>query len=77
MLLKTLHALHFTSNATQVIVNSKPVYLTEHLPDAFLQQKNALMPRFKEARSKKQKAYWRTQNGNYVLYVDDVKITAP
>ena len=57
--------------------NYRPVYVSDHLPVEFLRQKKALMPQFKIARNNSQKTYWRAENGNYVLYIDGVKITAP
>ena len=57
--------------------NSKQtVYVTQHLPDAFLQQKKALLPKFKSAKLNKQNTYWKAEGGEYVLYVDDVKCCA-
>ena len=50
-------------------------YVTEHLPKASLEQKNLLMPYFIKARMNKQKTFWRAENGKYVLYVDNEKIS--
>ena len=52
------------------------VYVTEHLPKAFLEQKKLLMPYFKKARMNKQKTFWQAENGKYVLYVDNEKISS-
>ena len=51
------------------------VYVAEHLPKAFLEQKNLLMPYIKKARMNKQKTFWRAENGKYVLYVNNKKIS--
>ena len=59
------------------IVNARPVYITDHLPELFLRQKKALLPQFKQARKNKQKVFWRVENGNYVLFINDEKIYAP
>ena len=55
--------------------NESTVYVIEHLPKAFLEQKKLLMPYFKKARMNKQKTFWRAANGEYVLYVDNEKIS--
>ena len=51
------------------------VYVIEHLPKAFLKQKELLMPYFKKARMNEQKTFWRAENGEYVLYMDNKKIS--
>ena len=50
------------------------VYITDHLPKAFLMQKRSFMPEIKAARQAKQKTYWKIENGRYNLYVNDVKV---
>ena len=44
------------------------VYITEHLPHKFQQQRKLLLPQFKEAKKKKQKAVWKALDGNYTLF---------
>ena len=54
---------------------SKPVYITEHLPHLLYQQKKKLLPLFKDAKNKKEPTKWAI-DGNYCLYIKDVKRTA-
>ena len=54
--------------------NTLPVYVTEHLPKDFQNQKKRLMPQFKEARKLNKSTYWRVVQGQYCLFVDNVKI---
>ena len=49
----------------------KSVYITEHLPKEFQEQRKRLLPRFKEAKKSGQKTKWAITNGSYCLYVDD------
>ena len=49
----------------------KSVYITEHLPKEFQEQRKRLLPRFKEAKKPGQKTKWAITNGFYCLYVDD------
>ena len=67
----------FNEEKKKSIVNARPVYITDHLPELFLRQKKALLPQFKQARKNKQKVFWRVENGNYVLFINDEKIYAP
>ena len=46
------------------------MYVTEHLPDALFKQMKLLMP---QAKLNKQNAYWRVENEDYVLYIDEVR----
>ena len=55
----------------------EPVFITEHLPPAFQQQKKVLMPFFKEARLKGQKTQWRVVNAKYSLFIDNKKCVLP
>ena len=57
--------------------HSPYVYVTEHLPAKFQQQRKLLLPDFKEAKRKKQPTYWRAIDGNYCLFVDGDKIDLP
>ena len=54
--------------------NNPTVYITEHLPHNFQQQWKLLLPQFKEAKKKKQKAVWKALNGNYTLFIDDKQV---
>ena len=67
----------FNEEKKKSIVNARPVYITHHLPELFLRQKKALLPQFKQARKNKQKVFWRVENGNYVLFINDEKIYVP
>ena len=67
----------FNKEKKRSIVNARPVYITDHLPELFLRQKKALLPQFKQARKNKQKVFWPVENGNYVLFINDEKIYAP
>ena len=67
----------FNEEKKKSIVNARPVYITDHLLELFLRQKKALLPQFKQARKNKQKVFWRVENGNYVLFINDEKIYAP
>ena len=53
------------------------VYITEHLPKLFQEERKLLMPYFKKARSLKQKTNWRAENGHYCLYIDNIKVDIP
>ena len=54
--------------------NNPTVYITEHLPHKFQQQWKLLLPQFKEAKKKNQKAIWKALNGNYALFIDDKQV---
>ena len=64
-----------SSNNTQER-NRQSVYITDHLPKLFYQQKKELMPLFREARSDNKKTRWAIENGSYCLYVNETKHTA-
>jgi len=49
------------------------VYVTEHLLSIQLQQKKELHTKFKEAGDK---TYWTIEEGNYCLYINNIKHTA-
>ena len=55
-------------------VDTKPHYITEHFPKQFQQERKALLPQFKEAKSMKKKVSWRAENCHYSLYVNNVKV---
>ena len=51
-----------------------PVYITDHLPQAFLEQKKLLLPAFKEARKLGEKTKWVAKSGEYCLFVDNHRV---
>ena len=51
------------------------MYVTEHLPKLFQEQKKSLLSQFKEAKMKKLKTAWQIVNGSYCLYVENEKIS--
>ena len=53
------------------------VSITEHLPKQFQQERKLLLPLFKEAKRRKQKAVRKVENGHYLLYVDGLKVDLP
>ena len=53
---------------------AKPVFVTEHLPKSYYEQKKALMPLFKKARNENKKTSWAVINGDYSLLVDGVRV---
>ena len=61
-------------NENDEFIAKRYVYVTAHLPKAFLMQKRSFMPEFKAARQTKQKTYWKIQNGRYNLCVNDIKV---
>ena len=56
---------------------SPPIYVTEHLPKKFQEQRKLLLPYYKEAKLKKQKTFWKALDGNYVLFVNGEKVEIP
>ena len=54
--------------------NTPTVYVTDHLPQLYQQQRKRLLPVFNEARSQNRKTSWRIINGEYCLFVDNVKV---
>ena len=53
---------------------AKPVFVTEHLPTPYYEQKKALMSLFKKARNENKKTSWAVINGDYSLLVDGVRV---
>ena len=49
----------------------RSVYIAEHLPEEFHEQRKRLLSRFKEAKKSGQKTKWALTNGSYCSYVDD------
>ena len=54
---------------------SKSVYITKYLHNLLNQQKKKLLPLFKEAKNNKEPTKWSIVDGNYFLYIKDVKHT--
>ena len=54
--------------------SSPYVYITDHLPRAFQEQRKKLFPYFNKARADKQKTKWQIENGEYCLHVDNEKV---
>ena len=52
---------------------AKPIYISEHLPKPYYEQKKKLLLLFKKAREKKQKITWGLSDGDYCLFMDGVK----
>ena len=52
------------------------IFVTEHLPKAFYKQKKLLLSAFRKARKAGKTTMWTVQNGNYSLFVDDVRVFA-
>lgn len=51
------------------------IYVQEHLPDRMAKQRKMLIPKFKQARSEKQKTRWAIDKNtaDYILYINRVK----
>ena len=54
--------------------SSPYVYITDHLPRAFQEQRKKLLPSFNKARADKQKTKWQIENGIYCLYINNEKV---
>ena len=57
-------------NENRKKLNQSMIYITDHLPELFQEERKLLMPYFKKAKSLKQKTTWRAENGHYFLYVE-------
>ena len=53
---------------------AKPIFVIDHLPKPYYEQKKALMPKFKKARQEYKKTSWAIINGNYSLLVNGVRL---
>ena len=56
---------------------SRTIYVTEHLPKTFINQKKLLLSSFIKARKEKKQAYWQNDHKQYYLFVDNEKIPPP
>ena len=54
-------------NISRRMIHKPNIFVTDHLPKPFLEQKKLLMPFFKEAKRNKQKTSWRAVDGEYAL----------
>ena len=63
-----------SSKENPVQPTKSPVYITDHLPQAFLEQKKLLLPAFKEARKLGEKTKWVAKSGEYCLFVDNHRV---
>ena len=52
------------------------IFITEHLPKKFQEQRKRLLLVFKDAKRRQQKTYWKAIDGNYVLFVNGKKVEA-
>lgn len=52
----------------------KQVFVTEHLPQAYYQQKKKLMPKFRQAREAGEQTRWGIVNGCYCLFINGEKV---
>ena len=66
-----------TFNDIQKDENIQSMYVTEHLPKLFQEQKKYLLSQFKKAKMKKLKTGWQIVNGSYCLFVENEKISPP
>ena len=57
--------------------NLRPQYVTEHLPKKFHEERKKLLPAFREARVQGHKTLWGAENGQYALYVKNVRVRFP
>ena len=57
--------------------NISYVYVSDYLPKPFEAQRKKLMPQFIMARKQNKKAYWRIDEDQYCLFVDDKKVDLP
>ena len=52
----------------------KKVFVAEHLPQKFYEQKMNLMSKFKEVRKAGYRTRWVVSNGSYCLFINDNKV---
>ena len=61
-------------NQQRCLSQQSAVYVTEHLPKQFQEERKQLLPRFKEAKRLSKKIFWKTEDGHYALYIDNIKV---
>ena len=54
--------------------NLRPQCITEHLLKKFQEERKKLLPAFREASVQGHKTLWRAENGQYALYVNNVRV---
>ena len=59
---------------TRKALNLNPVFVTEHLPKKFQQERKLLLLEFKEARRMNRKTVRKTEKGHYVLYINGIEV---
>ena len=70
------HLKAYNSKRISEDATSPHIFITEHLPKKFQEQRKRLLPVFKDAKRRQQKTYWKAVNGNYVLFVNGKKVEA-
>jgi len=50
------------------------VYVSEHLPKKFQDQRKLLLDEYRKKRNNRQKAVWKAVEGDFVLFVNDKRI---
>ena len=71
------HLRTYNEKLKKEVNKSLYVYICDHLPTKFQQQRKNLLPFYKKAKEKNQKTIWKAVNGEYCLYVDDEKVEIP
>ena len=61
-------------NQQRRLSQQSAVYVTEHLPKQFQEERKQLLPRFKEAKRLSKKTFWNAEDGHYALYIDNIKV---
>ena len=50
------------------------IYITDHLPAKFQEQRKLLIRHYKEAKKNKKKTIWKALDGNYTLFIDNKQV---
>ena len=61
-------------NQQRRLSQQSAVYVTEHLPKQFQEERKQLLPRFKEVKRLSKKTFWKAEDGHYALYIDNIKV---
>ena len=67
------HLKTYNENRKKSVTAPLAVYVSEHLSQVHYQQKQHLLPLFKQARADDKKTSWRMHDGDYCLYIDGKK----
>ena len=71
------HLKAYNSKRISEDATSPHIFITEHLPKKFQEQRKRLLPIFKDAKRKQQRTCWKAIEGNYyVLFVNVKKVKA-